>query len=218
MWQLLPTHWQVAIIMAIGIIGWEGAQAVAMLIGGVAPSVFRWASLAASAVLAIVVPLVDRFWPDVMRRWPWLASVTFPDLNGRWRGTLQSNWTDRTTGTAIDPREVVVDIRQGLLSVSVVLTTSESRSLSTWCRLEPTHGAKLYRIRHLYENEPQAGVAHRSARHEGMCWLELRSDDGPDCLTGQYYTYRGTRGDIALRRDLEVHTASSPQMPTATPA
>lgn len=213
MWQLVPTHWQVAILIGLGIIGWEGAQAIAMLIGGSPPGVFRWVSLAASAVLVIVVPLVDRYWPDLMRRWPWLASIAFPDLNGRWHGTLQSNWKDPTTGVPIAPREVAVDVRQGLLSVSVVLATSESKSLSTWCRLEPNHGARIYRIRHLYENEPQAGVAHRSARHEGMCWLELRPEDDPGCLTGQYYTYRGTRGDIVLRRAVETQATAETQAP-----
>lgn len=200
MWQMIPAYWQVAIIAGAGVLGWEATQAVAILIGGNPPGVLRCASLVATVLLVIGVPIADHLWPRLLRRLPWLETLTFPNLNGCWRGTLQSNWKDPATNIQIGPRDVVVEIRQNLLSVSVALGTSESRSLSTWCRLEPNHAARIFRLRHLYENEPQAGVAHQSSKHEGMCWLEFRPDD-PGKLTGQYYTYRGTRGDIELRRE-----------------
>jgi hypothetical protein len=94
-------------------------------------------------------------------------------------------------------------IKQTLLSVSVAMRTAESRSESTWCRLEANRDAGVFRLRYLYDNAPQARVADRSARHEGMCCLEFRPAEDAAGLIGQYFTYRGTRGDIELRRQAE---------------
>ncbi len=202
MWQLLPSYWQITLIAATGIMGWEAMHAIAAMIGGSPPGFLRSVSLLATAVLALGVPIVDHLWPRLIRSLPWLEALTFPNLNGRWRGTLQSNWKDPVTDLQIGPREVIVEIRQSLLWISVALSTTESRSNSTWCRLEANRPARTFRLRHLYENEPQAGVAHRSGKHEGMCWLEIRLEEDPNRLVGQYYTYRATRGDIELRREV----------------
>lgn len=206
MWDLLPRHWQAMIIMGAGVVGWEATCTVLALLGGASPSLPRYLSLAATIIITPAVFLIDRYWPNLVRRLPWLQSVTFPDLNGRWQGTFQSNWLDPATGARIGPRDGSFEIKQTLLSVSVAMRTAESRSESTWCRLEACREAGVYRLRYLYDNAPQARVADRSGRHEGMCCLEFRPAEDVGGLVGQYFTYRGTRGDIELRRQVECKT------------
>jgi hypothetical protein len=206
MWHLLPRYWQVMIIMGAGVVGWEALCGVLTLVGGVTPSLPRYLSISATIIVTPAVFLIDRYWSHIVRWQPWLEAVTFPDLNGRWQGTFQSNWIDPATGLRIGPRDGTFEIKQTLLSVSVAMRTVESRSESTWCRLEPSRDAGVYRLRYLYENAPQARVADRSARHEGMCCLEFRPAEDATGLVGQYYTYRGTRGDIELRRQVECET------------
>ena len=128
MWHIIPAYWQVAIIAGAGVLGWEAIQAVAILIGGNPPGFLRCASLVATILLVIGVPLVDHLWPRLLRRFPWFEALTFPNLNGCWRGTLQSNWKDPATDIQIGPRDVVVEIRQNLLSVSVALVINPSIS------------------------------------------------------------------------------------------
>lgn len=206
MWHLLPRHWQVMIVMGAGIIGWEALCGLLALLGGVAPSLPRYLSIGATIAVTPAVFLIDRYWPRIVKWQPWLEAVTFPDLNGRWQGTFQSTWDEPDTGIRIGSRHGTFEIKLTLLSVSVAMRSAESRSESTWCRLEPNRDVGVFRLRYLYENAPQARVAHRSARHEGMCCLEFRPAEDSAGLVGQYYTYRGTRGDIELRRHAECET------------
>ena len=63
-------------------------------------------------------------------------------------------------------------------------------------------------LKHAYDNVPQASARKRSPRHEGVCWLELDVNAAPSRLRGQYYSDRGTTGDVDLvRTGTEIVTA-----------
>jgi len=136
----------------------------------------------------------------VWRKFPAIARKTFPDLNGTWEGTLVSTWIDPETKKPSPPIPVTIWIRQTLFSVSIKLRTGESTSHSTRCVLEAEPDAGRFRVWYSYDNRPRAEVAHRSARHEGVAWLEMDIDADPSRLAGQYYTDRRTTGDIDVRR------------------
>jgi len=202
MWQLLPIRLQLVIVAAASVLGWETVRSLLYLLGGSAPDFLHYSSLAASTALAIGVPLVNHAWPSVIKNLQSLETLTFPNLNGRWHGTYQSDWIDPATGVQIGPREIAIDICLSLFSVSVAMKSMESRLHSTWCRLEPNRQSRIFRVRYLFENEPDARVADRSAMHEGICWSEFRPNESNNRLVGQYYNYRGRRGDVDLHRDL----------------
>ena len=124
----------------------------------------------------------------------------FPDLNGTWEGELVTTWKDPDTGATPPSIPATVSIRQTLFSTAVSLHTGESHSHSTRCQLEADRGAQIYRVWYSYDNRPRAEVSHRSARHEGVAWLELDLSEDQDRLVGQYFTDRRTRGDMDLRR------------------
>jgi len=56
----------------------------------------------------------------------WL--VPFPDLQGTWKGTLQSTWIDPATSQKIQPKDVMLVIKQTFSNISCVMYTDESNS------------------------------------------------------------------------------------------
>lgn len=62
--------------------------------------------------------------------------------------------------------------------------------------LEADRDAGRYRFWYSYSNQPKAEFSYRSAKHEGVAWLELDIDTNPNRLVGTYYTDRKTIGDI----------------------
>ena len=141
------------------------------------------------------------------------SGVDDPPLGGPFGGTTDQtgpnggngdNNNDNnndTTGEGVPPIPVTIWIRQGIFSTSIKLRTGESTSYSTRCLLEADQDAGRFRFWYSYDNSPRAEYRHRSARHEGVAWLEVDADTDPERLIGCYYTDRKTSGDIDVRRN-----------------
>jgi hypothetical protein len=84
------------------------------------------------------------------------------------------------------------------------LRTGESTSYSKRCLLEADPDAGRFRFWYSYDNDPKAEFRYRSARHEGVAWLEMDLDADPERLVGYYYTERKTSGDMDVRRTSRV--------------
>jgi hypothetical protein len=95
--------------------------------------------------------------------------------------------------------------------MSIKLRTGESSSYSTRYVLEADHDAGRFRVWYSYDNQPKAEVSHRSARHEGVGWLEMDIDADPNRLRGQYYSSRRTTGDMTFCRVSNQLSAEVPQ-------
>ncbi|MEE8477073.1 MAG: hypothetical protein V3S19_01815 [Gemmatimonadales bacterium] len=205
MWSLLPRRLQLFCVVIPTIVIVWAAEAVVSMAGGAETNPLKHASLVALIIGGVLTPLANMFWRKLWRWFPAIERATFPDLNGTWEGDFVTTWKDPDTGTTPPPIPATVSIRQTLFSTAVSLRTGESHSHSTRCHLEADHGAQIYRIWYSYDNRPKAEVSHRSARHEGVAWLELNLSEDQDRLAGQYFTDRRTTGDMNLRR-----TSSSP--------
>lgn len=200
MWSLLPLRWQILIVIGIGAaLAWT-VDAVAALVTGHSPTILQIISMTATLVGAALTGFAELSWRWLWHRCPSLQRKAFPDLNGKWEGTLQSTWIDPDTGQPKAPIPVTVTINQGLFATSVRLRTSKSTSMSTRVFLEPDHGARHFRLCYNYRNEPQAQVNYRSAPHDGHAILELDYDDDKDRLRGRYFTSRKTTGDFDVLR------------------
>ena len=204
MWSLLPRRLQLLCVVVPTIVIVWAAEAVVSMAGGAETNPLKHASLVVLIIGGVLTPLANMFWRKLWRWFPAIGRATFPDLNGTWDGDLVTTWKDPDTGAGAGatppPILATVSIRQTLFSTAVSLRTGESHSHSTRCQLEADHGAQIYRVWYSYDNRPRAEVSHRSARHEGVAWLELDLSEDQDRLVGQYFTDRHTTGDMNLRR------------------
>ncbi|MGZ9107259.1 MAG: Cap15 family cyclic dinucleotide receptor domain-containing protein [Micavibrio sp.] len=200
MWSLVPKALQVLIVVALGVIGTSSIAAVTEILSGKTPHAFHYISIVATVITIVLIPFVESVWRHIWLAIPAFNRMIFPDLNGTWEGELVSTWKNPETGLSPPPIPVTFWISQGVFSMSVRMKTGESRSYSTRCLAEADRKARIFRLWYGYDNRPDAGVSHRSARHEGAAWLELDMGSHPDQLIGQYFTQRNTTGDIRIRQ------------------
>jgi len=126
----------------------------------------------------------------------WL--VPLPDLQGTWKGTLASTWTDPVTGQKVPPKEVTLVIKQAFSSVSIVMFTNESNSFSTTAQINEDDESGIFRLSYNYTNRSKANVRDRSPIHDGAAILRFVTQPGKK-LEGEYWTSRKTTGDISAK-------------------
>ena len=117
-------------------------------------------------------------------RWPlfrWLQIVDFPDLRGRWTGTITSSWQPNRLPAAIE-------IVQTASSISVALYGSNSHSESCVADFE-VRGDGRPVLHYVFENIPNSSAVTTMERHEGTAMLTYFEDK--KLLEGGYYTGRG---------------------------
>lgn len=200
MWSLLGKKAQITIILAAGLLtAWTIDAGYALALHR-DPGVLKLLSLAVTVVGTGLVLAAEACWRWVWRRAPVLGRKAFPDLNGKWTGTLASTWVNPETKQTLPPIPAEITIRQRLFATSVSLKTGESESHSTRCVLERLPDIGRFRVWYSYNNDPVAQVRHRSSPHEGVAFLEFDPDAGPDRLAGRYYTARKTTGDMEFTR------------------
>jgi hypothetical protein len=198
MWELLPRNTRLTIVVLLVVYaGWVVSH-ISQLATGTPESTFKSASTVTAIIGVGLVAVVGLTWRRIWRRAP-ILNRWFPDLTGRWEGTYVSSYKYPDTGlNATGP--IKFTIRQGLFSTSVTGSTGEMRSYSSRSWLEADREAQRFRLGYTYTSEPNAAVRHRSAPHEGVCWLTMMLADDSDRLKGIYYTERRSIGDLDLKR------------------
>lgn len=119
--------------------------------------------------------------------WKWVSKIVdMPVLAKKYTGTFISDWQGENKKYYGS-----LDIKQSFLNVSIVFKTRESRSLSVLSSIETARDRK--KIVYIYQNDPKAELADRSAIHKGTVelWIEENGE-----LSGNYYTSRKTRGSM----------------------
>jgi SMODS-associating 2TM, beta-strand rich effector domain len=160
-------------------------------------SVSEWLAPIGPAVTAAAAGL----W--VFDRWVWRQPVvrnlhSRPVLHGTWHGELASSWVDPKTEKQIDPDpDVFLVVRQRFWSVSARLLTNESSSSSLFAELAEGQDG-VCQLLYIYSNQPQAAFQHRSPAHFGAVVLTAPRNRA-DGIEGQYFTGRGTKGDLRFR-------------------
>lgn len=126
----------------------------------------------------------------------WL--VPFPDLQGTWKGTLQSTWIDPATSQKIQPKDVILVIKQTFSNISCVMYTDESNSFSNTAQINQDDDSGIFRLSYNYINRSKANVRDRSAIHDGAAILKVITEPEKS-LEGEYWTSRKTTGDISVK-------------------
>jgi hypothetical protein len=125
----------------------------------------------------------------------WL--VPYPDLQGTWKGFLESTWVDPRTGLRVAAVPVVLVITQSFSSINCTMHSSESSSYSNAAQISAEDESDVLRLSYNYTNRPKAGVRDRSEIHDGAAILRI-ARTSPRALEGEYWTDRKTTGDMRL--------------------
>lgn len=137
-----------------------------------------------------VTTILMTLFNTIIWKWKWVSKIVdMPILAKKYTGTFVSDWqgdNKQYNGS--------LDIKQSFLNVSIVFKTGESRSFSMLASIE-TEGDRK-KIVYIYQNEPRAELADRSAIHKGTAelWIEESGE-----LDGNYYTSRKTRGSMIFK-------------------
>ena len=153
---------------------------------------FRILSVAVVIAEGLWIAAATWFWRRLWSMIPSLNRVVFPDLNGVWKGKIDSTSTS-------NPKQATLRIRQTWFGIHLTLETDESTSHTYSATLDADRAAGRFLLRYHYRNEPKAAVADRNTPHDGACVLEMTLDH-PTRLRGKYFTARRTTGDIEFQQ------------------
>lgn len=122
---------------------------------------------------------------------PALSNQIFPDINGIWEGKIIFHDNNQQL-VELDAK---ARIRQDLWQINMDLhsTTSQSHTLVAYPIIEAGN-PKLYYIYHNTPNNPEY------SEYKGTTILAVKLEATAVELIGQYYTIRGTRGRLELKR------------------
>lgn len=122
--------------------------------------------------------------------------VLFPDLNGTYKGTIQTTWEG--SGERTPPIPATLTIHQMFTSVSCVMRTAEMTSHSLVSGFILDEDEQLKKLAYSYLSSPSHLVIERSPCHHGTALFEI--EEKPKLrLVGQYWTGRKTTGTIEMK-------------------
>jgi len=119
--------------------------------------------------------------------WKFNPLEEIPILFNKYDGFLISSYNN-------SKRPIKLEIKQTLLTTSIILISGESKSKSMSSSIDEILGEKL--LTYCYLNTPNSSVRYRSEIHYGTAMICV---DNPQELKGHYYTDRKTIGDIELK-------------------
>jgi hypothetical protein len=124
----------------------------------------------------------------------WL--VPFPDLNGTWRGEIQTNWKD-TEGKTPGPIPAILTIKQTFGHMSYVMRTDEMESHSYLEGFCIDRDRQIQKLCYSYTSRPKTGLRDRSTPHDGTILFNIIGQPARK-LEGEYWTQRQTTGVIRM--------------------
>ncbi|MBF4996655.1 hypothetical protein IRT45_05735 [Nocardia sp. BSTN01] len=155
----------------------------------------QWLALRTFSMAGAVVTLGFLVYERWGWAWPFVRYFTGkPNLNGTWRGELQSDF--ERDGRRIDPIPTVLLIKQTDTAIWVTLFTGESSSTTGMGQLVKESDDR-WRVTFVYTNKPRPEVSSRSNQHQGVC--ELYVTGRGNSLGGSYFTSRKTTGELRLK-------------------
>lgn len=146
-------------------------------------------------LLNAAVFVFDRWLWKIPLLYPWF--VPNPNLNGTFKGMLESSWVDPTTGTTKPLIDTFAVVRQTAFTIHIRLYTVESESVSLASSFVKSDDGRQD-LMFTYLNEPKQSKRSQSPIHYGGIRLKISHDHHQ--LTGIYWTDRKTVGDVEFTR------------------
>ena len=173
--------------------------AVSLVLAG-EPLSWNWVKSFGGAVSATVCAMA------LFDRWAWKQRllqgwfVKRPILAGDWTFVIKSLWTDPQTNRRPEPIEAKVTIRQTYTQLHLRLETPESAGDFAASRIVAKDDG-TYQVFGVFRNQPRVSVQDRSRTHLGALVLAVIGDPAsPREMNGQYWTDRGTNGELHGKR------------------
>lgn len=147
---------------------------------------------------------VDLIFIFIFSQWIWKWKifkgwlVPFPNLNGTWKGEIQSTWRNPETNERVAPIPVILTINQSFLKISCVMRTEEMTSYSFVSDFLIDKDSQVKKLAYSYYSRPKQTVRHRSEQHNGTIIFEI-IEIPEKALEGDYWTERKTSGEIKLK-------------------
>jgi hypothetical protein len=155
--------------------------------------IIRLIPIVATADFIAYFVFTSWFW-----RWQRLQGwlIPFPNLNGTWKGNIQTSWTEKNDINA-GPIPAILSIKQSFGRISCVMRTAEMESHSYLEGFCIDKDAQVRRLCYSYTSKPKATLRYRSTPHDGTMLFNIIGN--PVCkLEGEYWTQRKTIGTITL--------------------
>ena len=182
---------QVSALIAVAL----ASVAVSLVLAG-EPLSWNWAKSFGGAVSATVGAMA------LFDRWAWKQRllqgwfVKRPILAGDWTFAIKSLWTDPQTNRRPEPIKAKVTIRQTYTQLHLHLETPESAGDFAASRVVAKDDG-TYQVFGVFQNQPRISVQDRSRTHLGAMVLDVIGHPAsPSEVKGQYWTDRGTSGEI----------------------
>lgn len=144
----------------------------------------------------------------------WL--VPFPNLNGTWKGIIQTTWIDPQTNERPAPIPAIVTIKQSFFNISCVMRTAEMTSRSIVSDFVLDNENQLKRLVYTYDSNPKQTVKERSPQHCGTMVFDI-TEKPTKQLIGEYWTGRKTTGHIEMNFWKKEHLEKYPDSLGAHP-
>lgn len=152
-----------------------------------------WSNVGKTVAIVVAFSIAFNKW---LWKWKYFHSwlVPFPNLNGKWKGTIHYYWDG-----AYHNKETEVRIVQSFLHIQVQIKTDESWSNSICSSFDIDEDKGIRQLIYSYLNVPKASVRERSQIHYGTASLYI-SDDFQQ-MEGNYWTDRKSQGELTFTKD-----------------
>lgn len=158
------------------------------------PDLMKPSSLALTVVLGAVTVLEKWAWKLRLLH-PWFVST--PNLIGTYKGCLDSAWINPATKERHGKVDAYLVVRQTLSTVTIRLITGDSESVTVLAGFREVDGINELLL--TYRNEPKLLLRERSQIHYGGARLSVVGKSS-ECLSGCYWTDRGSLGELEFKR------------------
>jgi hypothetical protein len=190
---------------------------------------FLVSSLLLTAYLLVGTSWYWAPWRILWRRFPILNAVCYPDLNGTWYGTTQSNWPvvsrlreaaageqsiDLDALADIDTQmgEIALEVRASIFGVSVRTSVGVAGGdpMTVMVRAHRNYETNNFELFYVYRQLTSESHSAEESMHLGATMLEIRPGTTPS-MEGFYWTRRNwregtsTAGTISATRVNDQH-------------
>lgn len=146
---------------------------------------------------------IDVFIVIIFTKWLWKYPifkdwlVPFPDLNGTWLGSINSDYIDPETQQRKAPIPVMFTIRQNYSSINCIMHTNEMKSYLISEGFNVNKDKQIKQLSYIYTSKPGILITDRSPQHDGAIIFDI-IEKPEKKLVGRYWTDRKTKGEIIL--------------------
>lgn len=160
-----------------------------------------WTGVTKLTLVATPTLILGELFRRVLWKWKWVQMIVrVPNLNGEWKGFLESTHVD-AEGNTQPPIPITLKIVQSFTGIYVFFKTDQMSSESESICANLTFHSELDRCRLIYSYRSEPAATAGLDQHYGTTILDI---DGlrPLSVRGNYFTDRKpqTKGVITLYR------------------